>query len=80
MLVSSSSSLEGDLPSATRLQFVPFSKLGVRLSYFDEFIAGTSHEIGSKSTKEVCDVIVKPATLSAESSFCDMLVNQPCLS
>lgn len=52
-----------------------FPKYGVRLSYYHKFIEknGGRSAFEGRSTSEVCETIVKPATASLQCSYCDML-------
>ena len=50
------------------------------MSYFDEFIAtttcGGSQAVEGKTTTEVCEMFVTPATMSSQASYCDMMVSR----
>lgn len=52
-----------------------FPVLGISLSYYEEFFAlcGGKAALKNLSTAEVCEKFVKPATASAQSSFCAWL-------
>jgi hypothetical protein len=52
-----------------------FWKLGVKLSYFDEFsqAVGGVEKLRGLSTGEVCELIIKPLTGERNLSYCEML-------
>lgn len=56
----------------------PFSKLGVRLSFLDEFVAraATNISLEGKTTTEVCELVIKPDTQITKTSYCDLLASQ----
>ena len=52
-----------------------FPKCGIRFSYLiDEFVP--SHDLEGLTTKEVCEFMIKPATIYHSSSYCHMLRSQ----
>ena len=57
---------------------LPFPKHGVRLDYYQEFIAacGGRDSLKGLTTTEVNENFVKPATAHFQSSYCDMLSSQ----
>ena len=57
---------------------LPFRKHGVRLDYYQEFIAacGGRDSLKGLTTTEVNENFVKPATAHFQSSYCDMLSSQ----
>lgn len=50
-----------------------FSTLGVRVSFFSEFIAQHEAELSHRTTGQVCEEIVKPMTKRLQCSFCDFI-------
>jgi hypothetical protein len=52
-----------------------FSKTGVKLSFYDKFITscGGVELLSGKTTKEICEEIIKPMTSSSKLSYCDLL-------
>jgi hypothetical protein len=56
----------------------PFPVLGVKISYLLRFLDlyNQNDALNGLTTTEVCEKIVKPLTLSSESSGCDLLASQ----
>jgi len=58
---------------------IPFPKRGIKLIHFNDFIikyCGGENVIQGWTTTDICEKIVKPLTLSSQSSYCDLLLNQ----
>ena len=55
-----------------------FPKGGLSLADLDEFIArcGGEDALAGKTTEDVCMQLVKPMTVDAGASYCDMLARE----